>query len=121
MIRFFSALIDAFKWERLDVLPAPEETEGKPSLLQLIAASEKLPRPSVSVPPNGTPLWKWLLLPEKLPFLTDSPLPGEGKSSLFTILFSSETLHRDPKPEKKPVRRRRRGGGSHDKETGNRA
>ena len=121
MIRFISALIDAFKWEDLDDLPALEENTGRRSLLAVLASPEKLPRPSVSVPPNGTPLWKWLLLPEKLPFSTDSPIHDEGKSSLFTILFSSEKLPCDPKPEKKPVRRRRRGGGSHDRETGNRA
>lgn len=80
---------------------APLTRKSRPSLISLILQPEELPAPAVSVPPRRTPLWRWLLMPEKLPPAVAGGEAGTVKS-FFGTLFGKETLPRDPVPEKGP-------------------
>jgi hypothetical protein len=93
--RLFRAIVIIFSPETLESAPpSGKEREGD-SFFTWLLKPERLPAPAVSVPPRREPPWKWLLLPEKLaaPAAKEA---GRDRPSLFTYLYSSETLPSDP-------------------------
>jgi hypothetical protein len=97
--RFFMSLGVLVRREELP-REDPPHREPKPSFISMVLQPEKLPPPAVSVPPRRTPLWRWLLMPEKLP-AAEAKGEGGAARSLFATLFAKERLPRDPVPERK--------------------
>ena len=93
--RFFRAIVVIFSPETLEAAPPSVLDKREGSFFTWLLKPENLSAPVVSVPPPRSPLWKWLLLPEKLPAF-ESKTVERGPSSLFTYIFSSETLPSDP-------------------------
>jgi hypothetical protein len=104
---FFKGVVEIFRWENIELDDPAPRGEKHPSFLEWLLKPETLPRPAVSVPPGRTSFWNWLFVPEKLSPPTDDG-SSEERPSLLTTLFSKETLPRDPVPEKRKSRRRRK-------------
>ncbi len=98
--RLLQAIGIIFSPETLESSPPAEEGRKGASVFAWLLKPEKLPAPAVSVPPRRESPWRWLFLPEKLA----APKAKEAASdrpSLFTYLFSSETLPSDAPPSGK--------------------
>lgn len=96
--------------EELTEDPSPPPRDGAGGFLKWLLAPESLPRPAVSVSPDRTSFWRWLFMPDELPPPDDAASPG-GKRSVLALIFSGETLPRDPVPEKGRGTRSSAGGG----------
>lgn len=93
--RLFRAIIIIFSPETLESAPPPGEKREGDSFFTSLLKPDRLPAPAVSVPPRREPPWKWLLLPEKLA-APKAKEAASDRTTLFTYLFSSETLPSDP-------------------------
>lgn len=82
----------------------PPPREPRPSFAGFFFQPEKLPPPAVSVPPQKTSFFRWLVVPDKLP--PPGTGEGEGRKSLLTELLAREALPLDPPPPGKKKKNR---------------